>query len=109
MAKNVALSDEVLRELNILKEKEGGVSYSQIIKKLLSNQPKTDAERLYEVFEPFKEGICKIITPEMTEPIEIFRIICIELAREKYKSKENIAKLVEVLGEYWEELRNEQK
>jgi predicted CopG family antitoxin len=109
MAKNVALSDEVLRELNILKEKEGGVSYSQIIKKLLSNQPKTDAERLYEVFEPFKEGVCKIITLEMTEPIEIFRIICIELASKKYKSKEDIDKLAKILGEYWEELRSEQE
>ena len=107
MVKNVALSDEVIKELNYLKE--GGKSYSQVIKKLLSNQPKTDAERLYEVFEPFREDICRIIAPEMREPIEIFRIICIKLANngKKHKSNGNIDKLVEVLGEYWETLTDE--
>lgn len=105
MVKNVALSDEVIKELNRLKD--GGESYSQVIKKLLANQPKTDAERLYELFEPFREGVCKIIVPEMQHPIELFRIICIELANEKYKCKDDIDKLVEFLGKYWEDFKDE--
>jgi Uncharacterized ACR, COG1753. len=103
MARNVALSDEVVKELNRLKgERE---SYSQVIKRLLASQPKTDTERIYEVFEPFREGICKIIAQEIQHPIELFRVICVKLASKKYKYKENINKLAEVLGEYLEGLR----
>jgi len=103
MAKNVALSDKVLKELNRLKgDKE---SYSKVIERLLANQPKTDAERIYKVFEPFMEAICKIIDQEMQHPIELFRAICVKLASKKYKYKEDINKLVEALGEYLEELK----
>jgi len=102
MAKQVSLSNEVVKELNMLRGEE---SYSQIIKRLLANQPKTDNERIYKVFEPFIEAICKIIDQEMQHPIELFRVICVNLASKKYKCKEDINKLVEVLGEYLEELR----
>ncbi len=106
MVKNVALSDEVIKELN--KRKEGGASYSQVIKKLLVNLPKTDAERLYELFEPFREGVCKIIAPEMQHPIELFRIICIKFAKKKHKCEEDIDKLVEALQGFMDEMEEEE-
>jgi hypothetical protein len=102
MAKQVSLSNEVVKELNMLRGEE---SYSQIIKRLLANQPKTDSARIYEAFKPFMEAICKIMDQEMQHPIEIFRVICVNLASKKYKYKENINKLAEVLGEYLEGLK----
>jgi len=102
MAKQVSLSNEVVKELNMLRGEE---SYSQIIKRLLANQPKTDNERIYEAFEPFMEAICKMIDQEMRHPIELFRVICVKLASKKYKYKEDVNKLVEALGEYLEELK----
>jgi len=99
MAKQVSLSNEVVKELNLLRGEE---SYSQIIKILLSSQPKTDSARIYEAFEPFMEAICKIIDKDMQQPIEILRVICVNLASKKYKHKEEINKLVDILGEYLE-------
>jgi Uncharacterized ACR, COG1753. len=102
MTKNVALSDKVIKELNGLKgDKE---SYSKVIEKLLANQPKTDNERIYKLFEPLKEGICKIIDQKMHQPIELFRVICNKLTSEKYyKRNEGIDRLVEVLEGYLDE------
>ena len=102
MAKQVSLSNEVVKELNLLRGEE---SYSQIIKRLLANQPKTDSARIYEVFEPFREGICKIISQEMQHPIEQFRVICIKLANKKYKRKDDIDELVRTLAGYLEKLK----
>jgi len=96
MTKQVSLSNKVVEKLNRVKsEKE---SYSQVIERLLANQPKTDAERIYEVFEPFREGICKIISQKMQQPIEILRVICVRLTSEKYyRREEGIDRLVEAL------------
>ena len=102
MAKQVSLSNEVVKELNMLRGEE---SYSQIIKILLANQPKTDSAKIYKAFEPFMDAVCKIIAQEMQHPIELFRVICVKLASKKYKYKEDINKLVEALGEYLEELK----
>ena len=102
MSKLIAISNEITEELNRLKgEKE---SYSKVIKRLLANQPKSDAERIYEVFDPFMEAICKIIDQKMQHPIEIFRVICIRFASEKYYSREkSINRLVEFLEGFSEE------
>ena len=107
MTKNVALSDKVIKELNGLKgDKE---SYSKVIEKLLANQPKTDGEKIYELFKPFREGICKIIGQELWHPIETFRLICGKLTAEKYKNerkyKKDISKLIDILEEYFEVLK----
>jgi Uncharacterized ACR, COG1753. len=106
MSKLIAISNEITEELNRLKgEKE---SYSKVIKRLLANQPKTNAERIYEAFEPFMEAICKIMNDrEMQRPIEIFRVICVNLASKKYKYKykEDVNKLASLLGDYLEELK----
>jgi len=102
MTKQVSLSNDVVKELDMLRDEE---SYSQVIRRLLANQPKTNNERIYELFEPLSEGICKIISREMHQPIEIFRVICGKLAGEKYyyKRNESIDKLVETLEGYLDE------
>jgi predicted CopG family antitoxin len=102
MAKNVALSDEIIKELDRIKS--GNESYSQAIKKLLYYQPKTYSERITEVFEPFKEGICKIVSQDMLHPIELFRVICIRIVNRRM-FKEDISKLIGILEEYIEELK----
>ena len=104
MSKLIAISNEITEELNRLKDEKE--SYSKVIKRLLANQPKSDAERIYEVFEPFMEAICKIMNDqEMQQPIEIFRVICVNLASKKYKHKEDINRLVDILEEYLEGLK----
>ena len=103
MTKQVSLSNKVVEKLDWMKNENE--SYSKVIEKLMANQPKTGAERIYEVFEPFMEATCKIIDQEMQHPIEIFRVICVNLASKKYKNKKDINKLADILEEYLEELK----
>lgn len=102
MGKNVALSDEIIKELDKIKSSDE--SYSQAVRKLLYYQPKTNSERINEVSEPFREGICKIVSPDMLHPIELFRVICIRIVNRKMY-KEDINKLVGILEEYIEGLK----
>ncbi|MBW2675456.1 MAG: hypothetical protein JRD89_18940, partial [Deltaproteobacteria bacterium] len=93
MAKQVSLSDDVIRELDKLKK---GRSYSVVIKELLKNQPHSDLEYINRGVYKFKRVIDSTIGTEMNEAIELLRLILTRCYR--YRTDEELlAKQIDVL------------
>ena len=85
MAKQVSLSDEVIARLDRMKRDR---SYSEVILDLLRNQPKTEQDRLNNAFSDLRSLVSGIFGDEMTEPVEMMRVILIRCHR--YRNDEKL-------------------
>lgn len=110
MVKNVALSDEIIKELNHIKKKHlvfgQEQSYSEIIKLLLKQQPKTKTEKINATFEPFRENIVRLISNDMVHPLEVLRVICIRIVIRR--NPQDIKDFTGILEEYLNKLKIEE-
>jgi len=84
MARQVSLSDDVIRELDKLKK---GRSYSVVIADLLRGQRKTALDQLNDAFFEGEDKISGILGEEMKEALEMLRILSIRLLKKKEEGK----------------------
>jgi Mg2+ and Co2+ transporter CorA len=75
MAKQVMLSDALIKKLDALKEKRGE-SYSKVIEACLKSSYDFNLDRINELFDELKRLI-----PNLRNSIELMRVLCVRFYR----------------------------
>ena len=93
VTKNVALSDALIKKLDVLKKKRNE-SYTQIIISLLKSTYDVDLNEINEYFRKLKQLI-----PQFRDSLELIRVSCVRFYRlsesEKITKSEDISSILQ--------------